>query len=42
MALPEQIFARPGFGDRVTAAAGSHEVFVPPGPSRADLLKAPA
>jgi hypothetical protein len=40
MALPEQIFARPGFADRVTSAAGGHEAFAPPGPSRADLLKA--
>ena len=39
MALPEQVFARPGFGERVTAAAGGHEVFAAPGPSRADLLK---
>jgi hypothetical protein len=40
MALPEQVFARPGFGDRVAAAAGGHEAFTPPGPSRPDLLKA--
>ena len=40
MALPEQVFARPGFGDHVAAAAGGHEAFTPPGPSRPDLLKA--
>ena len=40
MALPEQVFSRPGFGDRVAAAADSHEAFVPPGPSRPDLLRA--
>jgi 2-polyprenyl-6-methoxyphenol hydroxylase-like FAD-dependent oxidoreductase len=40
MALPEQVFARPGFGDRVAAAAGGHDAFAPPGPSRPDLLKA--
>ena len=39
MALPEQVFARPGFSDRVLAAAEGREVFTPPGPSRADLLK---
>ena len=38
-ALPEEVFARPGFGDRVLAAAEGREVFVPPGPSRADVLK---
>jgi hypothetical protein len=40
MALPEQVFARPGFGDRVAAAAGGHDAFAPPGPSRPDLLRA--
>jgi flavin-dependent dehydrogenase len=40
MALPEQIFTRPGFGDRVAAAAEGHEAFAPPGPSRDELLKA--
>ena len=39
MALPEQVFARPGFGDRVAAIADGHEAFAPPGPSRPDLLK---
>jgi hypothetical protein len=40
MALPEQVFARPGFADRVVAVADGHEAFAPPGPSRPDLLKA--
>jgi hypothetical protein len=40
MALPEQVFTRPGFGDRVAAAADGHEAFAPPGPSRSDLLRA--
>jgi hypothetical protein len=39
MALPEQVFTRPGFGDRVSAAAEGREAFTAPGPSRADLLK---
>jgi 2-polyprenyl-6-methoxyphenol hydroxylase-like FAD-dependent oxidoreductase len=39
MALPEQVFSRPGFGERVSTAAKGREVFTPPGPSRADLLK---
>ena len=40
MALPEQVFTRDGFVDRVAAAAEGHEAFVPLGPSRSDLLKA--
>jgi hypothetical protein len=40
LALPEQVLTRPGFGDRITAAAEGHEAFAVPGPSRADLLKA--
>ena len=39
MALPGQVFTRPGFADRVLAAAEGREVFTPSGPSRADLLK---
>jgi flavin-dependent dehydrogenase len=39
MALPEQVFSRPGFGERVAAAAVGKEGFAAPGPSRADLLK---
>lgn len=38
--LPEQVFARPGFGDRVAAAAAGHQAFAAPGPSRQDLLQA--
>jgi hypothetical protein len=39
-ALPEEVFSRPGFTDRVMAAAAEHEPFVIPGPSREDLLSA--
>ncbi len=39
MALPAQVFGRDGFADRITAAAGGHEAFAIPGPSRSDLLK---
>lgn len=38
LALPAEIFARPGFTDRVMAAASGREALAP-GPSRADLLK---
>jgi 2-polyprenyl-6-methoxyphenol hydroxylase-like FAD-dependent oxidoreductase len=38
-ALPEEVLARPGFGDRVMAAADGREEFSPPGPSRDDLLR---
>ncbi len=31
-------FARPGFADQLTAAAGGREAFVPPSPSRSELL----
>ena len=37
-ALPGEVFGRPGFADRVTAVAADREAFVPPGPSRAELL----
>ncbi len=37
-ALPEQVFARPAFAGRVLAAAEGRDAFVPPGPSRAQLL----
>jgi len=36
--LPQEVFARPGFAKRVAAVAEGHEEFVPPGPSRAELL----
>lgn len=39
-ALPEEVFARPGFADRVMAVANENEPFAAPGPSRADLLGA--
>lgn len=39
-ALPEQVSARSGFAGQVMAAAEGREAFVPPGPSRADLLGA--
>jgi hypothetical protein len=42
MALPEQVFAGPGFGDRVEAIADGREAIAPPGPSRADLLRGPS
>jgi 2-polyprenyl-6-methoxyphenol hydroxylase-like FAD-dependent oxidoreductase len=38
LALPEQVFARPGFAGRIGAAADGTEPFTAPGPSRADLL----
>lgn len=38
--LPEQVFARPGFSDRVAAAAAGHQAFAAPGPCRQDLLQA--
>ena len=37
-ALPEQVFARPAFADRVIAAAEGRDALVPPGPSRTHLL----
>lgn len=37
-ALPEEVFARPGFADQVTAAAEGREAFGAPSPSRAELL----
>jgi 2-polyprenyl-6-methoxyphenol hydroxylase-like FAD-dependent oxidoreductase len=37
-ALPAEVLARPGFAGQVAAAAESHEPFVPPGPSRAEVL----
>ena len=39
-ALPEEVFARPGFASRVQAAAEGREAFIAPGPSRAELLGA--
>ena len=39
-ALPEEVFTRPGFASRVSAAAEGREAFIAPGPSRAELLGA--
>ncbi len=36
---PREIMARPGFTQRVMEAASGHDPMVPPGPSRADLLR---
>ncbi len=38
-ALPAEVLVRPGFGDRIMAAAERREAFVPPGPSRGELLR---
>jgi len=37
-ALPQEVLARPGLADRITAVAAEHEPFVMPGPSRAGVL----
>jgi hypothetical protein len=37
-ALPQEVLARPGLADRITAVAAEHEPFVMPGPSRTDVL----
>lgn len=37
LALPEEVFARPGFMDKVNAHAGAR-IWAPPGPNRAELL----
>jgi 2-polyprenyl-6-methoxyphenol hydroxylase-like FAD-dependent oxidoreductase len=39
LAPPAEVFARPGFGERVMSIAGARDDFAMPGPSRADLLK---
>ena len=39
LALPEQILARPGVSDRVTAIASERDALPAPGPSRSDLLR---
>lgn len=39
-ALPRDVLARPGFAERVMAAANGREAPAPPGPSRDDLLRA--
>jgi hypothetical protein len=39
LALPEEVFARPGFADLVQKIAAEHEALVVPGPSRTELLE---
>ena len=39
LALPEDIMARPGFGEHIAKSAAGREVFEMPGPSRGDLLR---
>ena len=36
--LPAEVFAQPGLPGQVMAAAEGREAFVPPGPSRAELV----
>ena len=38
LALPGEIHARPGMADLINEAAAGREPFVPPGPSRAEVL----
>ena len=39
LALPEAVLARPGVADRILEVASTHEVVVPPGPTREELLQ---
>ena len=39
LALPQEVFARPGFADKVRAVARNNSTFVPPGPTRAEVLR---
>ncbi len=39
LSLPREVFARPGFADRVLEIAGSHEAAATPGPTREELLR---
>lgn len=39
LSLPGEVFARPGFVDRVTEVAGTHEAVPAPGPTRDELLR---
>jgi 2-polyprenyl-6-methoxyphenol hydroxylase-like FAD-dependent oxidoreductase len=39
LALPQEVMARPGLVDRIKELAGAHEAVIPPGPSRAELLR---
>jgi hypothetical protein len=38
LALPSEIFARPGMADLINEAAAGREPFVPPGPGRPEVL----
>jgi hypothetical protein len=38
LATPEELLARPGMFEKVIAAADGKEPFVPPGPTREELL----
>jgi hypothetical protein len=38
-ALPQEVMARPGVVDRIMEVASAHEAVIPPGPSRAELLR---
>jgi hypothetical protein len=38
LALPQEVMARPGVVDRIMEVADAHEAFMPPGPSREELL----
>ena len=39
LALPQEVFTRPGLADRIMEVAGSHEAVIAPGPSRQELLQ---
>ena len=39
LSLPRDLFARPGFAERVMEVAGSHGHAVTPGPTREELLR---
>ena len=38
LTLPQEVMARPGVVDRIMEVADAHEAFMPPGPSREELL----
>jgi flavin-dependent dehydrogenase len=39
LALPQEVLARPGLAEQITATAGAHAAVDPPGPSRTELLR---
>ncbi len=39
LALAQELLARPGLAERILEVAGTHELPVPPGPSREELLQ---